>query len=412
MPARLLVRANKAGNKIINLPHDTSLLDVRASLPASEDAYQLDELRVFSLEAALIASAPSFFKQSPTDARAALSIVKNASPLLSRLLEGGHSKIAGRLAGAFRDIGRTKIADDILATMSAAGYTTRELDPFEDSLPLILPKRETSPYVNRIKLLWQSMREPAIEHFPNSPGLPKNKKQYLKSVDEVYVTDAYHSLSIEGYRVTEELIERVRSGNWNPEANEADREYRNAMAARGYWQSFQVVHKSVEAVLGGSNAGKIADNDHGTWYRELFAPSVVAGLLRPADLAGYRGGQVYIRRSMHVPIKWEAVADAMNAFFQLLTGEDNPAARAVLGHFFFLYIHPYMDGNGRIGRFLMNVMLASGGYPWTVIPVVLRTPYMDALEQASVGQNIVPLAKLLGRLVSQELHKDPRTQGG
>jgi hypothetical protein len=49
-------------------------------------------------------------------------------------------------------------------------------------------------------------------------------------LDEAYVTDAYHSLSIEGYRVTTDLIQRVRSGSWNPDAHEQDREQRNAMA--------------------------------------------------------------------------------------------------------------------------------------------------------------------------------------
>jgi Fic family protein len=58
-----------------------------------------------------------------------------------------------------------------------------------------------------------------------------------------------------------------------------------------------------------------------------------------------------------------------------------------------------MDGNGRIGRFLTNVMLAAGGYPWTVIPVEQRTEYMQALEAASVGQNIGSFIQLLGRLV-------------
>ncbi len=401
VPKQLLVRATKAGNKVIRLPHDTSLLDVRASLPMAEDAKNLDGLRVFSLEAALIAASPSFFKQTPADARATLSMVKEASPLLSRLLEGGHSKIAGRLAGAFRNIGRSRIADDILKTMNAAGYNMRESDPFEKSLPIVLTKRATSPYANRINLLWRSMREPAIKSFPDPPGLPKNLKQYMKFLDEVYLMDAYHSLSIEGYRVSEELINRVRSGNWNPEANEEDRGHRDAMAARGYWQSFQAVHKSVEAVLGGANPGVIADRDHGTWYRELFAPSVVAGLLRPADLAGYRSGQIYIRRSTHVPPKWEAVPDAINTFFDLMTEEGNPAARTVLGHFFFVYIHPYMDGNGRIGRFLMNVMLASGGYHWTVIPVDVRDTYLDTLEEASVRHDITPFAKLIGGLVSQ-----------
>jgi len=40
--------------------------------------------------------------------------------------------------------------------------------------------------------------------------------------------------------------------------------------------------------------------------------------------------------------------------------------RAVLGHWLFGYIHPYPDGNGRMARFLMNVVLASGGYSWTI----------------------------------------------
>jgi hypothetical protein len=50
----------------------------------------------------------------------------------------------------------------------------------------------------------------------------------------------------------------------------------------------------------------------------------------------------------------------------LLHQEDEASVRGVLGHFMFVYIHPYMDGNGRMGRFLMNLMLASGGYPWTI----------------------------------------------
>ena len=66
-------------------------------------------------------------------------------------------------------------------------------------------------------------------------------------------------------------------------------------------------------------------------------------------------------------------------------------------------IHPHMDGNGRMGRFLMNLMLAGGGYPWTVIPVQRRDAYMAALEQASVQQNIVPFATFLGELVTQTL---------
>ena len=73
----------------------------------------------------------------------------------------------------------------------------------------------------------------------------------------------------------------------------------------------------------------------------------------------------------------------------------------------FVYIHPYMDGNGRMGRFLMNVMMASGGYPWTVIPVGERKTYMEALEKASVGEDIGPFADFLAGLVKKGLAGEP-----
>lgn len=407
VPRQLVARSPRGKNNLTKLPHGTSLLDLRAALPAPADREEKDGLRIFSLESALIECSPQYFSSHATDARAALGTVRDASGLLVRLLEGGHSKIAGRLAGAFRNSGRDRLADEIIKTMAAAQYDVRKTDPFTDGPGLALPAREASPYVNRIKLLWQKMREPVIELFPKAPGLPRNAAADMKRVEEAYVTDAYHSLSIEGYRVTTELIERVRSGPWDPEANERDRNERDAMAARGYWQAYQAVRDSIDKVLKGTNPGEIADEDHSTWYREMFAPSVAAGLLKPADLAGYRNGQVYIRQSMHVPLNREAMRDAMPAFFDLLREERDPAVRVVLGHFVFVYIHPYMDGNGRMGRFLMNLMMASGGYPWTVVPVDERNRYMAALEKASVDEDIRPFASFLATLVEKRLAGEP-----
>ncbi|HSP91081.1 MAG TPA: hypothetical protein VLN08_09245, partial [Vicinamibacterales bacterium] len=59
------------------------------------------------------------------------------------------------------------------------------------------------------------------------------------------------------------------------------------------------------------------------------------------------------------------------------------------------------------GRFLMNLMLAGGGYPWTVVPVAERRAYMAALESASVGEDIKPFADLLADLVGKRLAGAP-----
>jgi len=408
VPMQLLVRSPHGKNNVTNLPFDTSLLDVTAALPIEGQRIELDGLRLFSVPAALVACPPGYFPLRATDARAALATINDASVVLSILLDGGHSAVAGRLAGAFRNIGRARVADDIIKAMKAAGYQVRENDPFDDVPAIPISLREVSPYVNRVQLMWQEMRDTVIEQFPPSPGKVVDIDAYMKAVDDTYVTDAYHSLSIEGYRVSRELIERVRRGTWSPDAD--DREEKNVLAARGYWQTYKVVRESVRKVLDGQNPGDVLDGDHGDWYRELFAPSVAAGILKASDLAGYRDSQVYIGGSKHVPPRKEAVRDLMPCFFELLRKEKHPAVRVVLGHFMFVYIHPYMDGNGRMGRFLMNVMLAAGGYQWTVLPVNTRDQYMPALEAASVDQDVGPFTIYLGDLLKAQLRGYPEAQ--
>ena len=89
----------------------------------------------------------------------------------------------------------------------------------------------------------------------------------------------------------------------------------------------------------------------------------------------------------------------MPTLFDLMAAEPQASVRAVLGHWLIGYIHPYMNGNGRIARFLMNVMLASGGYPWTVIRLEDRARYLAALDRASLDQDIGPFAQLIAERV-------------
>lgn len=403
VPHQLIVRSSQGNNKPTPLPHNTSLFNLKTDIPPVEQIEVHKGIRRYNLQSALVYSTGAVYTHNAIDARTVLALIRDASELLPILLEKGHTTLAGRLAGAFRNIHQERIADQIIETFKQADYDIREEDPFEYRLNIKLSSRERSPYANRIRLMWMEMREKVIVNFPKAPGLPEDRDAFLKAIDDIYITDAFHSLSIERYKVTPELIAKVSSGKWNAKENEEDRKQRDAMAARGYWQTFQLVKDSISAILAGENAGKRVWNDHPRWFRELFDPSVAVGLLKPSDLAGYRSDQVYISNSKHVPLNVEGMRDAMPILFELLEEEQEASVRVVLGHFIFVFIHPYMDGNGRIGRFLMNAMLASGGYSWTVIPVEKRDEYMQALESASVEQNIEPFAKFLGHLVNDRL---------
>jgi len=252
VPAQLSVRATKGGNSKTDLPHNTSIFDTRASIASGDALWMTDGLRLFSVEDALIQVPEVFFRTHPNEARTVLAIIPDASRLLGKLLEGGHTRAAGRLAGAFRSIGSDKVAEEIMSAMKAASHEVREINPFENSITVANAGRITSPHAHRIKLKWEKMREDVIAFFPKAHPIVNDIDAYLKRVDDIYVTDAYHSLSIEGYRVSPELIEKVRSGAWNPDGDEEDRALKDALAARGYWEAFQRVKESIRKVLEGS----------------------------------------------------------------------------------------------------------------------------------------------------------------
>lgn len=134
VPEQLLVRSSKASNNNLVLLHNTSIFDTKLSVPDKQNKTVVKGVNIYSLETGLISVGEDFFTRQAADAGTCLAMIKDGSVLLGKLLEGGHSAIAGRLVGAFRNIGNNKIADTIVKTMKSAGYDVRETGPFKEKL--------------------------------------------------------------------------------------------------------------------------------------------------------------------------------------------------------------------------------------------------------------------------------------
>ena len=116
----------------------------------------------------------------------------------------------------------------------------------------------------------------------------------------------------------------------------------------------------------------------------------------------YRKENVVISGAKHIPPKYYEITDLMQ---ELIEEYDNnwegfhPVVRATLLHGEFVKIHPFVDGNGRIARLLLNFELMRYGYPPIIIKNEDRAKYYDVLDIAHTTMNYKPFIKLISELV-------------
>jgi Fic family protein len=135
------------------------------------------------------------------------------------------------------------------------------------------------------------------------------------------------------------------------------------------------------------------------WHRELFSET------KP-DIAGrFRDFDVRIGRGKHVPPPGPEVEAKMDHLFYWLRGartDRHPVELAAEFHFRFENIHPFGDGNGRVGRIAMNVLLEERGYPLLNIEYTRRNGYYNALEASSTREDPRPFLRFFFLRYSRE----------
>ena len=114
---------------------------------------------------------------------------------------------------------------------------------------------------------------------------------------------------------------------------------------------------------------------HGLFYKQIASENA----------GKYRQVKVFISGSRYPLPAPEKIGQLMNDFIIWLNKNESnlhPIELAAEAHKRFVFIHPFIDGNGRVARLLMNLILIRHGYPITIIPPILRPEYITLLEEA------------------------------
>jgi Fic family protein len=138
--------------------------------------------------------------------------------------------------------------------------------------------------------------------------------------------------------------------------------------------------------------------------------------IQDTEAGKYRGIKVEISGSAYIPPPPESIPLQMEAFGKWLSTASIPGdefaslsslIRAVVAHAWFVYIHPFVDGNGRTARLLMNLILMRYGYPVAIIAKEDRLRYYDALE-TSQSSDLSPFMGLVAECILESLEEYER----
>lgn len=121
----------------------------------------------------------------------------------------------------------------------------------------------------------------------------------------------------------------------------------------------------------------------------------------------YRNVEVRISGAQHKPPAPSEMYRQVKDFYADLPykAEMNAMELAAWTHAEFVKIHPFVDGNGRTSRMIMNYQLMAAGFLPVSIAKENRLPYFEALEAYAVGGDLKPFAEMIASLEEQRLEE-------
>lgn len=256
------------------------------------------------------------------------------------------------------------------------------------------------------QLVYQRLEEGIGELRGRMGGLP-SPAEAEDIWTSIWYQEAHHSTALEGNTLVIAQVEALLAEG-RAVGNKELREYMEvigyANAAKWvYGQALEPGDWTSEAPLTITEVRYVHELAIGPVWGVAPHPNATAeekpGGFRRHEIQPFPGGMV--------PPSWVEVSAAMTDWVDSLvtiTADANPVEALAAAHAAFERTHPFLDGNGRTGRLLLNLLLVRLGYPPAIIYTRDRNRYLRALRRADSGDP-GPLGELVARSVTDNLYR-------
>ncbi|KAJ0182241.1 hypothetical protein K1T71_001610 [Dendrolimus kikuchii] len=221
-------------------------------------------------------------------------------------------------------------------------------------------------------------------------SIPENSSALRRAKKEAYFQHIYHTVGIEGNTMT---LSQTRS----------ILETRIAVSGKSIDEHNEIL--GLDAAMKYINSTLLYRLRDITMGDILEIHKRVLGHVDPVEGGHFRRTQVYV--GGHIPPGPSEIQKLMTQFLEWLNSEDamdlHPVRYAALAHYKLVHIHPFIDGNGRTSRLLMNLLLMQAGYPPVIIAKQHRHLYYQHLQTANEG-DVRPFVRFIAQCTERTLN--------
>ena len=227
--------------------------------------------------------------------------------------------------------------------------------------------------------------------------------------DAIWYAEAHHSTALEGNTLVLEQVRRLLHDG----RAVGDKELKEYLEVQGYADAARWVYRHALEPREDSGGLLVTVQEVRAVHHRAITPvwevaphpqagpEESPGSWRRHDIAPFPAG---MRPPAHLDVD-AAVHDWVAAANRLADDDATPLPERLAAlHCTFEQVHPFLDGNGRAGRLLLNLVLVRLGYPPAVVYKRQRETYLRALRRADAGEHGL-LGELLARAVTDSLYR-------